>query len=152
MANKIEELAFSLGDRLAEKQGVFLVHTEYKKENGDYYLRFFIDSDDGVGIDDCEAYSRAISDMLDEANEIEDAYILEVSSPGADRKLTTDREFCHYIGKEVEVKLYASRDGKKEISGTLSGYEDGVAVIEENGETLKIPKKDAVYIRLSFKF
>ncbi len=152
MANKTEELAFSLGDSLAEKQGVFLVHAEYKKENGDYYLRLFIDKEGGVGIDDCETFSRAISDMLDEADSISDAYILEVSSPGADRKLTTDREFNHYIGKEVDVKLYASKNGKKEISGILLRYEDGVAVIETDGELLEIPKKDAVYIRLSFKF
>ncbi len=152
MANKTEELAFSLGDSLAQKQGVFLVHAEYKKENGDYYLRLFIDKEGGVGIDDCEAFSRAISDMLDSENLIEDAYILEVSSPGADRKLVTDREFKHYIGKEVDVKLYAARDGKKEISGILSGYENGIAVIDSGRESLEIPKKDAVYIRLSFKF
>lgn len=152
MANKTEELAYRLGDELGKEQGVFLVHAEYKKENGDYYLRLFIDKDGGVGIDDCESFSRVLSDRLDEDDLIQDAYILEVSSPGVDRKLTTEREFLHYIGKEVDVKLYAARGGKKEISGILKGFADGVAVVDIDGENVEIPRKDAVYIRLSFKF
>ncbi|MBQ7794806.1 MAG: ribosome maturation factor RimP [Clostridia bacterium] len=152
MANKTEELAFKIGDELARKQGVFLVHAEYKKEDGDYYLRLYIDKEGGVGIDDCEVFSRAFSDKMDEIDPIKEAYILEVSSPGADRKLTTEREFKHYIGREVEAKLYAAKNGKKEISGILSGFENGVAVLDADGESVGIPKKDAVYIRLSFKF
>ncbi len=152
MANKIEELAYSIGDVIAEEQGVFLVHAEYKKESGDYYLRLYIDKEGGVGIDDCENFSRRFSDRIDEIDPIEDAYVLEVSSPGADRKLITEREFNHYIGREVDVKLYAAKDGKKEISGILLGYKDSVASIDVGGEVWEIPKKDAVYIRLSFKF
>lgn len=152
MANKTEELAFSIGDAIAKEQGVFLVHAEYKKEDGEYYLRLFIDKDGGVGIDECENFSRAISDKLDELDPIKEAYVLEVSSPGADRKLTTEREFNHYIGREVDVKLYAARNGQKEISGILSGYENDVARIDIDGDVVEIARKDAVYIRLSFRF
>lgn len=152
MANKIEELVYRLGDEIAEEQGVFLVHTEYKKEDGDYYLRLFIDKDGGVGIDDCETFSRAVSDKLDETDPIKDPYVLEVSSPGADRKLNTEREFNHYLGREVDVKLYAAKNGQKEISGILCGYNNDTASIDVNGDVWDIPKKDAVYIRLSFKF
>lgn len=152
MANKTEELAFGIGDAIAEEQGVFLVHAEYKKEDGEYYLRLFIDKDGGVGIDECENFSRAISDKLDELDPIKEAYVLEVSSPGADRKLTTEREFNHYIGREVDVKLYAARNGQKEISGILSGYENDVARIDIDGDVVEIARKDAVYIRLSFRF
>ncbi len=152
MANKTEEIAFSIGDKIANEMGVYLVHTEYKKESGDYYLRLFIDKDGGVGINDCEEFSRKFSDLIDLEDPIENAYILEVSSPGADRKLVTEREFLYYIGREVDVKLYASRDGKKEISGNLLGYENETAKILADGEEILVPKKDAVYIRLSFKF
>ena len=152
MANKTEELVYELGDKLAEELEFYLVHAEYKKENGEYYLRLYIDKDGGVGIDDCEVYSRAISDKLDELDPIKEAYVLEVSSPGADRKLTTEREFNHYIGREVDVKLYAARNGQKEISGILSGYENDVAKIEVDGDVVEIARKDAVYIRLSFRF
>lgn len=152
MANKTEEFVFGIGDELAAEQGVFLVHAEYKREDGDYYLRLYIDKDGGVGIDECETFSRAISDKLDELDLIKEAYILEVSSPGADRKLHTEREFTHYIGREVDVKLYAAHDGRKEISGILCGFENNTAEIETEGKKLQIPVKDAVYIRLSFKF
>ncbi|MBS7298578.1 MAG: ribosome maturation factor RimP [Eubacteriales bacterium] len=152
MANKTEELAFNIGDSVAEEQGVFLLHVEYKKEDGEYYLRLFIDKDGGVGIDECEKFSRAMSDKLDELDPIKEAYVLEVSSPGADRKLVTEREFNHYIGREVDVKLYAAKNGEKEISGILTGYSDGVASVDVGDEIWDIPKKDAVYIRLSFKF
>lgn len=152
MANKTEELAFNIGDLVAAEQGVFLVHAEYKKEDGEYYLRLFIDKDGGVGIDECENFSRAMSDKLDELDPIKEAYILEVSSPGADRKLNTEREFNHYIGREVDVKLYAAKNGQKETSGILTGYSNDVASVDVGGEVWDIPKKDAVYIRLSFKF
>ncbi|MDO4618396.1 MAG: ribosome maturation factor RimP [Clostridia bacterium] len=152
MANKVEETAFSIGDKIAEEKGLYLVHAEYKKESGDYYLRLFIDKEGGVGIDDCEDFSRTFSDIFDKDDPTDNAYILEVSSPGADRKLVTDREFLYYIGREVDVKLYAARDGKKEISGILMGYENGTARIKTEDSEVEIPKKDAVYIRLSFKF
>lgn len=152
MANKTEELAFRVGDEIAAEQQVFLVHAEYKKEDGEYYLRLYIDKEGGVGIDDCEKYSRAFSDKMDELDPIEEAYMLEVSSPGADRKLRTEREFRHYIGTEVEARLYAAKNGKKEITGVLAGYENGVAVIKADGERYEIAAKEAVYIRLYFKF
>ncbi len=152
MASKIEQTAFEVGDVIAKEQGVFLLHTEFKKESGESYLRLFIDKEGGVGIEECENFSRAFSDKIDELDPIEEAYVLEVSSPGADRKLTTEREFIHYIGRKVDVKLYAARDGKKEITGILKGYEDGTALIDAGGEVFEISKKEAVYIRLSFEF
>lgn len=152
MANKTEELAYRIGDELAEEQGVFLVHAEYKREDGEYFLRLYIDKEGGVGIDDCERFSRAFSDKIDALDPIKEAYMLEVSSPGAERKLTTEREFMHYIGREVEVKLYAAKNGKKEIEGILAGFSDGTAVVEADGERCEIPAKEAVYIRLLFKF
>ena len=78
--------------------------------------------------------------------------MLEVASPGADRVLKTEREFNYYAGREVDVKLYAALNGEKEFTGTLKGMSDGAAVIEYNGEVMEIAPKQAVYIRLSFKF
>lgn len=152
MASKIEMTAFEVGDVIAKEQGVFLLHTEFKKESGQSYLRLFIDKEGGVGIEECESFSRAFSDRIDALDPIEEAYVLEVSSPGADRKLTTEREFNHYIGRKVDVKFYAAKDGKKEITGILRGYEDGTAIVEADGETLQVSKKEAVYIRLTFEF
>ena len=151
MANAIEKAVLELTEELAEKQGVYVVDVSYKKENGERFLRFFLDKPGGVGIDDCEAFSRAAETLLDEKDLIPEAYLLEVSSPGVDRKLRTEREFLWYLGREVEVKLYRVADGKKEFSGILSEYQNETAWIESEGKTIKVPVKEAVYIRLYFK-
>lgn len=148
MANKIEEAALALAEKTAGEMGVYIVDASYA--NG--ILCYYIDKEGGVGIDDCEAFSRAVEVVLDEADIIDKEYSLEVSSPGVDRKLKKEREFLYYIGREVEVKLYAARDGVKEFDGILKGYHDKTAVVEINGEDTEIPVKEAVYVRLKFIF
>ena len=152
MANITETKALAAGEDIAQEQGVYIVDVTYKKENDGYSLCYYIDREGGVGIDECEAFSKAVEEVLDWENFIDGAYTLEVSSPGADRKLTKEREFLYYIGREVDVKLYAAEDGQKEFSGVLKDYRGGDAYVECGGETKKIPVKSAVYIRLGFKF
>ncbi len=152
MANATELKALEKGEIIAEKQGVYVVDVSYKKENDAYSLCFYIDKDGGVGIDECEAFSKAVEELLDADDFIENEYTLEVSSPGADRKLVKDREFNYYIGREVDVKLYKAENGVKEFTGILKEYKDKTAFIELDGEIKEIPAKQAVYIRLSFKF
>lgn len=148
MANKIETTALSLAEKTAEENNVYIVDVSYS--NGT--LCYYIDKEGGVGIDDCENFSRAVEEVLDKADVIDREYSLEVSSPGVDRKLTKEREFLYYIGREVEVKLYAAKDGVKEFSGILTDYREKTAVIDCDGSKLEIPQKDAVYIRLKFVF
>lgn len=143
-----EEKALALGEKTAAEQGVYIVDVSY--ENG--VLCYYIDKDGGIDINECETFSRAVEELLDEADIISEAYSLEVSSPGADRKLKKEREFAYYTGREVEVKLYAPLNGEKEFDGILKGFHDKTAVIEKDGEIVEIPQKDAVYIRLKFVF
>ncbi|MDO5398888.1 MAG: ribosome maturation factor RimP [bacterium] len=150
--NKIETLALELSEKTAAAQGVHVVDVTYRKENGNNVLCFYIDKEGGAGIDECEAFSRAIEEVLDSADPIETNYSLEVSSPGVDRKLTHKREFEYYSGREVDVKLYAADDGMKEFKGVLKGLDGDAAEIEVNGGIKKIPVKNAVYIRLHFSF
>lgn len=152
VARKEEAAAYEIGDRIAAKLGVSLVFCEYKKEGTEYYLRLFIDKPGGVGIDDCENFSRRFSDEIDKCDPTDEAYILEVSSPGAQRILTCEREFLHYIGTEVEVKLYAAKNGVKEFSGILKDYADMTAYIETEDGVVEVKPKEAVYIRLLFRF
>lgn len=152
MKNSIETAVMSLAEPIADAMGVYVVDVSSKKENGQRYLRIFIDKEGGVGLDDCESFSRTVEPVLDEKDPIREAYTLEVSSPGADRKLVTEREFKYYIGREVDVKLYKAADGKKEFTGVLSGFNDGVAAVTLNGAEYKIKKEEAVYIRLHFEF
>ncbi|MDD6213588.1 MAG: ribosome maturation factor RimP [Firmicutes bacterium] len=152
MANKIETLALDLGDKIADSLGMSVIDAEFKKEDGKQFLRIYIDSADGIGIDDCEKFSRLFSDAIDAEDPIEKEYTLEVSSPGIDRKLKKDREFRHYIGREVDVKLYKKIGGFKEFTGILKDYNAGTAVVDKNGESVEINTKEAIYIRLHFEF
>jgi ribosome maturation factor RimP len=148
MANKIEEKALTIAEQTAEEMGLYIVDVSYSGG----VLCYSIDKRGGVGIDDCEAFSRAVEVILDNNDIIDTQYSLEVSSPGVDRKLKKEREFMYYIGRSVEVKLYAAKNGVKEFEGILKDYREKTAVIETEGENIEIPLKDAVYIRLKFEF
>lgn len=145
-----EERALELGNAAAEKLGVYIVDVSYSGG----VLCYYIDRENGVDIDTCEAFSRAVEVILDEADIIDGGYSLEVSSPGVDRKLKKEREFLYYIGREVEVKLYApDENGKREFEGVLKDFRDRTAFIEcADGTVREVPQKDAVHIRLKFVF
>ena len=114
----------------------------YSKIGADYHLEITIDSEDGIGIDDCERVHRAIDPILDECDPIEGFYYLEVSSPGIERELRTDEHIAACIGETVEAKLFAQRDGRKTVVGILDSYEDGCVVIAEGESTLSIPRSE----------
>lgn len=153
MANAIETKALEIADEVAKGLGVSVVDAEYKKESGERYLRVYIDQPSGVGLDECEKFSREFEKEFDKLDAIEDAYILEVSSPGIERKLKSEREFLHYIGKKVSVKLYKAIDSKKEFTATLSGYNDKIVTLTtDDGEKINVPVSEAAYIKLYFEF
>ncbi len=152
MKNSIEQSVLNLAEPISEELGVYVVDVTSKKEDGQRVLRIFIDKSGGVGLDDCEAFSRAIDPVLDEADLIKEAYSLEISSPGVDRKLTEEREFLYYIGREVDIKLYKAIDNEKEFTGILTDYSDDIITLMVNGKEMKIKKQEAVYVCLHFEF
>ena len=99
-----------------------LVDVEYVKEGSNWYLRAYIDKPGGITVDDCEAVSRRLSDLLDEEDFIDDAYILEVSSPGLGRPLKKDKDFARSIGEEVEIRTFRPVDHEREFTGVLKGF------------------------------
>ena len=149
---KIDEALEKLATDVCERHGVYIYNTEYKKEGSEYYLRLYIDKDGGVTIEDCENVSREISPMLDDLTFIKEAYIFEVSSPGIDRALTRDWHFEKVMGEEIDIKLFAPIDGTKEISGTLTKYEDGAITVVSNDKEIIIEKGKAASVRLAFTF
>lgn len=127
---------------------------EYVKEGADYYLRFTIDSPDGITLDDCEKVSRLIDPLLDELDPIEDAYHLEVSSPGVERVLRKPSHFEAVIGETVEIRLFRpDSSGKRTYKGTLSAFSDGIAQIEtDDGKTVSIALADVAKANTVFDF
>ena len=137
---------------IAQANGVEIYDVEYVKEGADWYLRAYIDKPDGVNIQDCENVSRALSDALDKDDFIEDAYILEVSSPGLGRTLKKDKHFEKSLGLEVELKTYKAIDKVKEFSGVLKAYDETSITLESNGEEKVFAKSDVALVRLAFDF
>ena len=125
---------------------------EYVKEAGTWYLRAYIDKPDGVNIGDCEAVSRALSDKLDEADFIEDAYILEVSSPGLGRTLKKDKHLEKSLGEEVEIRLYKPVDKCREFTGVLKSYNADSITIDTAEKKMTFARKEIALIRLALDF
>ena len=119
--SKITDLTAQLARPVAEENGCTLWDVEYVKEAGSWYLRVYIDKEGGVSIDDCEAVSRVLSDLLDEADPIQDPYTFEVSSAGADRALKRPEHFQAFLGAPVDVKFYRPQNGQKTCTGLLAG-------------------------------
>ncbi len=142
VVNAVREIA----EPLAESLGYFIWDVEYVREGAQWYLRITIDSEEGIDINDCEKMHRAIDPLLDEADPIEDAYTLEVSSPGIERDLKNDMQIEACKGWDVEIKLYAPLDGSKLYRGVLLGLTDdgGVAIQIEGMEEPKVFARESV--------
>ena len=149
---KVTELTAGLAAPIVEAAGCSLWDVEYVKEAGEWFLRIFIDKEGGVSINDCEAVSRPLSDALDEADPLEGSYTLEVSSAGADRVLKKPEHFAQFTGSEVDVKLYRAREGRKELTGVLKGYDNGNVTVELPGGDVTLEKKDVAQVRLHVSF
>ena len=151
---KITELTAELAAPAIAEQGCTLWDVEYVKEAGTWYLRILLDKEGGVDILDCEAVSRKLSDLLDEADPIEGSYTLEVGSAGAERALKRPSDFQRFLGSPVLVKLYRARDGRKEFSGHLKSYDEasGDVTVTVGKEDMVFPRKETALVRLRVEF
>lgn len=134
---------------IAEKNQVEIYDIEYVKEGSEWYLRAFIDKEGGVNINDCEAVSRALSDELDRTDFIEDAYILEVSSPGLGRTLKKDKHFQKSLMEEVEIRTYKPILGSKEFSGILKAFDNNTITILSGEEEMVFQRNDIAVVKLA---
>ncbi|MDD6733030.1 MAG: ribosome maturation factor RimP [Lachnospiraceae bacterium] len=137
---------------IAKANGVEIYDVEFVKEGAEYYLRAYIDKPDGVNILDCENVSRALSDALDVEDFVEEAYILEVSSPGLGRVLKKDKHLEKSIGQEVDIKTYKPIDKQKEFSGVLVSYNKETITIEIDKIQKTFQRNEIALIRLAFDF
>ncbi len=132
---KIEELGYRVWD------------VEFAKEGADWHLTVTIDSDEGISITDCETVHNAIDPLLDEADPIDTAYYLNVSSPGIERELRTDAHIVASVGERAEAKLFAAHEGKKEYVGTLTAYENGNVTITTDTGDVVLPRTAIARLR-----
>ena len=148
--NGIAQRARRLGEPIAEGLGLALWDVRFLKEGALWYLRFWIDKPGGIDLDDCEAFSRAMDQPLDDADLIPQAYHLEVCSPGIERELTRDEHFARYIGSKVTVKL---THPPQEIAGVLEGYEGKRLTLRpDEGEALTFDRKKCAWVKLYDEF
>ena len=140
MANAAERV-YSLIKETVENQGVELWDVRFVKEGASWYLRVFIDKQDGITIDDCTNVSHAIDPVIDEADPIDKSYYLEVCSCGIERELSKEEHFMKVLGQEIKIKLYKAVDGVKEFKGILKSCENGIT-LETEGNEITFALKD----------
>lgn len=138
---------------IMEENQFELVDVEFVKEAGTFYLRAFIDKEGGITINDCEAVSRRLSNLLDEKDFIPEAYILEVSSPGLGRQLKKDKDFVRSIGEEVELKLFKAVDKQKEFTGFLDRFDDEkIVLVDEDDKEMEFERSNVAIVKLAVHF
>lgn len=144
------QIAERLIKPILEERGLTLWDVRFEKEGGSWYLRYFIDKEDGVNISDCEFVSRAVEKLLDETDPIEQSYILEVGSPGIERELTKDWHFEQYAGAFVTVKLFSAVNNSREHTGRLIARSPAgdITIETETGEEMAFVKAQIASARL----
>lgn len=148
-----EQKVYDLVKPITDELGYYLWDVCYEKEGAVWYLRIFIDSDDGITIEDCERANTPINAVMDEKDPVSQGYTLEVGSAGLERELVKEEHFEICEGDTVRIRFIRSIDGEKEVIAVLSGADrDGVSVVLDDGSERKFPLSDIAYVRLYFEF
>ena len=149
---KVTEMVASFAEPIVKQHGCELWDVEYVREGSENFLRLYLDKEGGVDINDCEAISRAVDPLLDEADPIAESYHFEVCSAGLERALKRPSDFERFLGSNITVKLNRPRNGLKEIPCVLRGYEDGRVTVEAGKETITFEKSEVALVRLRVEF
>ena len=149
---KVTEIVAKIAEPVVQAHGCQLWDVEYVREGDQRFLRIFLDKETGVDINDCEAISRAMDPLLDEADPIAESYHFEVCSAGLERTLKRPGDFERFLGSAITVKLYRPRNGLKEIPCVLSGYDNGKVTVTAGKETITFEKSEVALVRLRVEF
>ena len=152
MAKNIEEKVEQLIEKTINELGYELYDVEYAKEGKDYFLRIFIDKNEGIDLNDCEKVNDAVNPILDDADYIKEQYFLEISSPGIERTLRKDKHLKQNIGEKVEIKLFKPINKQKNIIGILKDYNAEQIEIETSEEVCKIDRKNISVIKTVYEW
>jgi ribosome maturation factor RimP len=149
---QIKQQLEQLAEALVASEGMELVDLEYRREGRRWMLRLFIDKDGGVTLDDCASISRELGDLLDVRDVIPQAYVLEVSSPGLNRRLRKKEDFARFAGRKVRLRLVAPIDGRRKIVGELEGVEDEAVIVVAPEGRCSVALKDIAKANLVYEF
>lgn len=152
MAKNIEEKVEQLIEKTINGLGYELYDVEYAKEGKDYFLRIFIDKNEGIDLNDCEKVNDAVNPILDNADYIKEQYFLEISSPGIERTLRKDKHLKQNIGEKVEIKLFKPINKQKNIIGILKSYNAEQIEIETSEGDCKIDRKNISVIKTVYEW
>jgi ribosome maturation factor RimP len=144
VADQVEQLI----EASIESLGYEVVGVEYNKNGQDTILRIYIDSEQGISVEDCERVSHQVSGILDVEEPISAAYSLEVSSPGFDRPLFKTKDFERFTGSEAKISMKLPINGRRNFKGVLQGFSDGNILIEVDGEVYDLPLTKLAKARL----
>lgn len=152
MAKNIEEKVEQVIEKTINELGYELYDVEYAKEGKDYFLRIFIDKNEGIDLNDCEKVNDAVNPIIDAADYIKEQYFLEISSPGIERTLRKDKHLKQNIGEKVEIKLFKPINKQKNIIGILKDYNAEQIEIETSEEVCKIDRKNISIIKTVYEW
>lgn len=145
---RIKEIA----EDYIEERGIEIVDITFRRESPGLVLRILADKPGGITVSECEGLNKFLSEALDKEDIIQDRYILEVSSPGLDRPIKTDKDFSRSMGKTLEITAFEAIDGRKMHEGVLMGMDKDSIVIESDGVSTVIPKAKIALARLRLEF
>lgn len=148
-----EQKVYDLIKPITDELGYYLWDVSYVKEGAMWYLRIFIDQDEGITIDDCERATAPINKILDETDPISQSYMLEVGSAGLERELVKEEHFEICMGDMVRIRFIRNVDGEKEIVAVLSDAgKDGITVTLDSGEEKLLSLADIAFVKLYMEF
>ncbi len=151
--SKLELKIIEMAGPIALENGCYIYDVEYLKEGKQRFLRIFADKIDGrISLDECEAISRRLSEVLDKNDPIAENYVLEVSSPGIERRLRTPEHFEKSIGEMIDIGLYKAIDGNKLISGKLLAFDGEKITVETENEKVSIMQSETTVVKVHFDF
>ncbi|QOY34512.1 ribosome maturation factor RimP [Anaerobacillus isosaccharinicus] len=156
MSDKVTTIVEQLVTPIVTELQLELVDVEFKKEGKNWFLRVYIDTENGVDIEDCGTVSERLSELLDEKDPIPQAYFLEVSSPGAERPLKKATDIEKAVGKNIHVTLYEPIQGEKAFEGKLASFDGNELTLQTKQKTrvleVVIPYEKVASARLAVVF
>ena len=147
VAESVEELVTPI----TNENHLELVDVEYKKEGKNWFLRIFIDKEEGVTVDDCTRVSRQIEDLIEVEEVIPSSYVLEVSSPGLDRPLKKEKDFLRFKGKRAHVTTYSPIDQQKNFKGTIQDFREDILFLNIDNKRVEIPRNQIAKAKLEIE-